>query len=261
MPDEVRISREGHLFIVTINRPAAHNALTPAMHQALADAFDIFAGDPELWVAILTGAGDKAFCAGSDLKIIATEGLILEAPWNGGYGGLVARFDLDKPVIAAVNGAALGGGFEIALACDLIIAAEHTKFGLPEPRVGLAAIAGGLHRLPRQIGLKKAMGLILTGESVGAREGERLGFVNEVCPTGGVLDTARRWAEKIMLGSPMAVRASKEAVGRGLAEPSVKQALARQAAYPSMLNMLQSADFIEGPKAYAAKMPPVWVGK
>lgn len=261
MSEHIRFDREGALCIVTIDRPEAYNALTPAMHQALGAAFDDFANDPSLRVAIVTGAGSKAFCAGSDLKVIAAEGLILEAPWPGGYGGLAGRFDLDKPVIAAVNGAALGGGFEIALACDLIVAAENASFGLPEPRVGVVAIAGGLHRLPRQIGLKKAMGMILTGESIDAREGEHLGFVNEVCPPGGALDVARRWAGKIMLGSPGAIRASKELVRRGLDEPSLAHALSRQFDYPATIEMLNSADFLEGPKAYAAKRAPAWRGK
>ena len=129
--------------------------------------------------------------------------------------GLTSRFDCDKPIIAAVNGVAMGGGFEIALACDLIIASENATFALPEPRVGLAALAGGVHRLPRQIGLKRAMGMILTARHVSAKEGLELGFVNEVVPAGEALAAAERWAETIAKNSPMSIRASKQAIQRG----------------------------------------------
>ena len=174
---------EGHLFLVTIDRPEVYNALHPMANQELADAFDRFAADPELWVAIITGAGDKAFSAGNDLKyhaeLRAKTGGRPHAPAKG-FGGLANRHDLDKPVIAAVNGVAMGGGFEIALACDIIIASDRAKFALPEPRVGLAAGAGGMQRLSRQIPLKKAMGMMLTGRHVSAQEGYELGFVTAV---------------------------------------------------------------------------------
>jgi len=152
---------EGHLLIVTINRPEVMNALHPMANQELSDIFDEFAANPELWVAIVTGAGDKAFSAGNDLKyhaeLRAKTGGRPHAPPKG-FGGLTNRHDLDKPVIAAVNGVAMGGGFEIALACDLIIASDRARFALPEPRVGLAAGASGMQRLSRTIPLKKAMG-------------------------------------------------------------------------------------------------------
>ena len=150
------------------------------------DALDAFAADAEQRVCVLTGAGERAFCAGSDLKYAAGSDAGLSAGKRAyprsGYGGIAERFDLTKPVIAAVNGVALGGGFEIVLACDLVIAAETALFGLPEPLVGAIALGGGLHRLPRQIGLKPALGIILTGRKVGAAEGKTLGFVNEVVP-------------------------------------------------------------------------------
>ena len=159
-----------------------YNALHIDAHFELNKVFDDFSADPEQWVAIVTGAGDKAFCAGNDLKWQAAGG---KRGWDkGGFAGLTSRFDCDKPIIAAVNGVAMGGGFEIALACDLIIASENATFALPEPRVGLAALAGGVHRLPRQIGLKRAMGMILTARHVSAKEGLELGFVNEVVPAG-----------------------------------------------------------------------------
>ena len=153
-----KVDRKGPVTIVTLSRPEVYNALHTDAHFELNRVFNDFAADPEQWVAIVTGAGDKAFCAGNDLKWQAAGG---KRGWDtGGFAGLTSRFDCDKPIIAAVNGVAMGGGFEIALACDLIVAAENARFALPEPRVGLAALAGGLHRLPRQIGLKHAMGMM-----------------------------------------------------------------------------------------------------
>ena len=177
--------RDGHLLIVTINRPERMNALHPPGNHEMAAVFDEFQSDPDLWVAIVTGAGERAFCAGNDLRFQVEHGRKPQPATH--FGGLTARFDLDKPVIAAVNGVAMGGGFEIALACDILVAAENAVFALPEPRVGLAALAGGLHRLSRQIPMKRAMGMILTGRRVTAAEGYQLGFVTEVVPEGEAL--------------------------------------------------------------------------
>src|SRR5579859_7291729 len=166
------VERDGRITLITLNRPQVLNALHPPAHLELAAIFDEFSADPTQWVAILTGSGKRAFCAGSDLKVPpASDTRVQGLAPGAGFGGLTARFDLNKPVIAAVNGLAMGGGFELALACDLIVAAENATFALPEPKVGLAALAGGLLRLPRQIGLKQAMGLILTGRRVSAAEG------------------------------------------------------------------------------------------
>jgi enoyl-CoA hydratase/carnithine racemase len=256
----VGVERDGPLTIITINRPQAMNALTREMHQELADVFDDFAADPAQWIGILTGAGERAFCAGSDLKQIASGEMPRSMNWSGGYAGLVSRLELNKPLIAAVNGVAMGGGFELALACDLIIAADRAQFGLPEPRVGVAAVGGGLHRLPRQIGLKRAMDLILTGRKVSAAEGYAMGFVNEVVPAAELMAAAKRWAAEILRCSPMAIRASKDGVQRGADEATLADALAHQLDYPGLRAMWESEDYREGPAAFAAKRVPVWKG-
>jgi len=253
------VEREGAVTLITLNRPDFRNALHSPAHFELDAVFNEFAADPEQWVAIITGAGDKAFCTGQDLKYQAA-GNRLSFP-SSGFGGLTSRFDLNKPIIAAVNGAALGGGMEIALACDIVIAAEDAVFALPEPRVGVAALAGGLHRLPRQIGLKQAMALILTGRKVDAREAQGLGFVNEVVAPGELLAAAQRWAQEIIACSPMSVRASKEAVMKGLDEASLDAALEAQLRYPAVRALFRSSDFKEGPKAFAEKRKPQWKGE
>src|ERR1700690_2051761 len=254
-----KVTRKGPVTIVTLSRPEVYNALHTDAHFELDRVFDDFSADPEQWVAIITGAGDKAFCAGNDLKWQAAGG---KRGWDkGGFAGLTARFDCDKPLIAAVNGVAMGGGFEIALACDLIIAAETAVFALPEPRVGLAALAGGLHRLPREIGTKRALGMILPGPRVSAAEGKELGFVNEVVPAAQLMATVKERAKQIMELSPMSVRASKQAVYRGLMEASIGDALMNQNKYPAVAAMYQSEDLREGPRAFAEKRAPQWKGR
>lgn len=262
-PKACIVEREGHLTIVTINRPGAMNALDPDTNAELAEVFDDFAADPEQWVAIITGAGDRAFSSGNDLKETArrmARGVPLETP-IAGFGGLTSRFDLDKPVIAAVNGIAMGGGFEIALAADLIIAADTAVFALPEPKVGLAALAGGLLRLPLHLGRKQAMGMILTSRRVTAQEGLAMGFVNEVTAPDQLMTAARRWASLIMDASPMSIRASKAIVNRGADEPSLEAAYKAQTSYPAARALFKSEDMREGPRAFAEKRPPNWKGR
>lgn len=249
--------RDGKVLKVTINRPERMNSLHPPANFELEKIFDAFEADDELWVAIITGAGERAFSAGNDLKWQA-EGNKMEVPKTG-FAGLTARYGMTKPVIAAVNGVAMGGGFEIALACDLIIASENASFALPEPKVGLAALAGGLHRLPRQIPVKQAMGMILTGRTVPAAEGQTLGFVNEVVPADGLMDAAMGWAKQIEACSPMSIRASKQSVYAGLDEASLQKAF--EGKYPAVMDLFKSEDLIEGPRAFAEKRAPVWKGR
>lgn len=251
------VTREGPLLIVEINRPEKMNALHPPASKELGEIFDAFAQDESLWAAIITGAGDRAFSAGNDLRYQAEGGEMFSVP--SGFGGLTNRYDLKKPVIAAVNGVAMGGGFEIALACDLIIASDTARFALPEPKVGLAALAGGLHRLPRQIGLKRAMGMILTGRHVLAEEGRELGFVNAVVPQAELMDEARRWAGMIGECSPMSIRASKEAVMGGLDIANYEEAFKTR--FPAIVDLFNSEDFIEGPLAFSEKRKPEWKGR
>ncbi len=258
MPEFSRVERDGRLLIVTMNRPKVLNALHPPANLELTKVFDEFCADPDLWVAIITGEGGRAFCAGNDLKYQVESGAKLEIPPLG-FAGLTSRFDNAKPVIAAVNGVALGGGFEIALAADLIVAADTATFALPEPRVGLAALAGGIHRLPRQISLKNAMGMLLTGRRVSAEEGQRLGFVNEVVPAAELLAAARRWADQIIECSPLSVRASKQAALEGLDKSSLEEAI--HSRYEGLVAMIKSEDFIEGPRAFTEKRKPNWKGR
>ena len=249
------VKREEKLTVISINRPTVYNALHSEAHFEFDAVFDDFAADPEQWVAIITGTGDKAFCAGNDLKYQAAGGS-RERP-NSGFGGLTQRFNLEKPVIAAVNGFAMGGGFEIALACDLIIASDNAVFALPEPRVGLAALAGGLHRLPRMIPQKQALGMILTGRRVTAKEGQELGFVNEVTSQADLMTAAKRWSKMMLECSPMSLRASKQAVYSGFDKPSLQDAIG--SSYPAVQSLYKSADFVEGPKAFSEKRAPNWI--
>jgi enoyl-CoA hydratase/carnithine racemase len=254
--------KRDHIAYITLNRPEVLNALHAAAHMELREIWDDFDVDPNLWVAIFSAAGDRSFSAGNDLKVTAagdraTGGPAPRYQGKGGFGGITQRYDLWKPVICAVNGWAMGGGCELALACDIIVAADHARFGLPEPRVGLVAGAGGVQRLPRQLPLKVAMGMMLTGKPISAQRAYEVGLVNEVVPLAQLLPTAERWAREIMECAPLAVRGSKEAATRGLELP-LETAIVRP--YANVQAQMASEDRIEGPRAFAERRKPEWKG-
>ena len=252
----VKYEKSGRIAKITLNRPEVMNALHEPCHGEMEQIWNDFIADDGLWVAILTGAGDKAFSAGNDLKATATQG-VPKLPTTG-FAAITSRYDLAKPVIAAVNGFALGGGFEIALSCDIIIAAEHARFGLPEPKVGLMAAAGGVHRLPRHIPLKIAMGYMLTGRHMTAAEAHRWGVVNEVVPAAQLMPTAERWANEIAECSPLSVRTTKRVTMENL-HRSVAEAMQHAASVEREL--FRSEDAKEGPMAFAQKRKPNWKGR
>ncbi len=253
-----RLDRAGHVLTITIDRPEALNALHLDAHVELSRAFDLYATDPELRVAVITGAGDRAFCVGTDLKSLAQTGSY--AYPYGGFAGITKRFDLFKPVIAAVNGLCLGGGVEILAACDLAVAAEHAQFGLPEPRVGLAALGGGaLQRLARTLPMKEAMGLVLTARRMGAAEAQRIGLVNDVVPMAELAARTRALVDELLACAPLALEASKQVMMQSLDEPGLEAAMNRR--YPAAERMLASEDAKEGPRAFAEKRKPRWQGR
>jgi crotonobetainyl-CoA hydratase len=256
-----RYEKRGRIAYVTLNRPEVLNALHHEAHLELRAIFEDFKADEDAWIAIVTGAGERAFSAGNDLKVTAARSARGESPSAArpAFGGITSGFECPKPLIAAVNGVALGGGFEIALACDIIVAAEHARFGLPEPRVGLMAGAGGIHRLVRQAPLKQAMGLLLTGRQITAQEALRLGLVNEVVPLTDLLPAAERWAAAILEASPVSVRLTKEAALEGLGL-TVEEAMRRDRELRAP-RLYASADYVEGPRAFAEKRPPRWQGR
>jgi len=254
----VLVEREGAILWITINRPASLNALNPLAHREVSAALDTFAAEPELRVAVLTGAGDRAFCVGSDLKSRAERNADDHPPT--GFAGISHRFDLPKPVIAAVNGLALGGGTEIVAACDMAIAADHAEFSLPEPRVGLAALGGGgLQRLARNMPLKHAMDLVLTGRRIGAAEAKAMGLINDAVPAAELKARVRQVAEMIIAGAPLAIEASKQVMLESLEMGSLQGSL--RAIYPAAQRMLASEDAKEGQRAFVEKRKPRWQGR
>jgi enoyl-CoA hydratase/carnithine racemase len=260
MPSEFIVTAaEGGVFTVTVDRPAKMNALLPEMHMALDEAFDRFAGDDTLQVCVVKGAGDRAFCAGSDLTAFKSDG---GSPYpKTGYAGIAQRYDLTKPVIAAVNGLCLGGGFELALSCDMIVASDRAVFGLPEPKVGLIAIGGGIHRLVRQVGLKQAMGPLVTGRNISAAEGLAMGFVSQLVAAEDLDLAVAELCREILACAPLAVQLTKQLALWGLDQPTLAGALAGQVEEPAFRRWMASEDAREGPKAFAEKREPQWTGR
>ena len=256
---EVRTERRERILVVTIDRPKA-NAIDAATSRALGDAFIGFRDDPELWVAIVTGAGDRFFSAGWDLKAAAAGDS--EDFGEGGFAGLTEIFVLEKPVIAAVNGWAAGGGFELALACDLIVAARSARFALPEVTRGLVADAGGVLRLPKRLPRAVAMEMLLTGRPMDAGEALERGLINEVVEPERLLAAARELAERIIAAAPLAVRAVKATV-LATEELSVEDGYAamRDGSIPALARALESEDALEGPRAFAEGRDPKWRGE
>ena len=252
--------RRGHVLIVTINRPEARNAVNAAVHVGIGTALETAEADPEIRAVVITGAGDKSFCAGADLVALSRgESLAPSDPdqlaW--GFAGMVSH-PISKPIIAAVNGFAFGGGCEIALMSDIIVAADHAQFGLPEVKVGLFAAAGGAFRLAQQMPRKLAMEHMLTGDPIPAARAAQFGLVNHVVPLAELMPTALALADKIAANAPLSVQASKR-VALGIQDGRIAadvpywehNTLERSA-------LMRSEDAREGPRAFAEKRKPEW---
>jgi enoyl-CoA hydratase len=249
----VELERRDHIAILTLNRPEARNAISPEVSRTMATLLDEVEADPALRAVVLTGRGE-VFSAGADLKVVAQGNANDIARGKGGFAGIVTR-DFPKPLIAAVNGPALAGGFEIVLSCDLVVAAEGARFGIPEVKRGLMAAAGGLIRLPKRIPLAIALELAMTGDPIDAPRALQLGLVNRVVPAGQVIDEAIALAERIGENSPIAVRNSRRLV-REAAEMSEADGWRRT--IELMMPVFESGDAIEGATAFAEKRPPIW---
>lgn len=252
---------EAHVAWVTIDRQHVANALDGESEAELRRIWEELEGRRDIWAAVLTGAGDRAFCAGSDMSAAAvslsgTDYWLQERP--GGFGGIAARRTLDIPVIAAVNGHALGGGMEMVLGCDIVIAAEEARLGLPEPTVGRLPLDGGIYLLSRQLPHHLALGILLTGRQVPAAEMARYGLVNEVVPRAELRSAVDRWLEQILRCAPLSLRAIKQMIQRSEGLP-VAQALRLK--HPALMESLASRDSQEGVRAFQEKRKPEWSGE
>lgn len=256
----VLTERDGHILIVTINRPEARNAVNQAVHVGIGEALAAAEEDREIRVVIITGAGDASFCAGADLKALARGEKLwpddpVQAAW--GFAGFV-QHSIGKPIIAAVNGFALGGGTELVLASDLAISVETAQFGLPEVKRGILAGAGGAFRLVEQLPHKVAMEILLTGDPISAMRALELGLINQVVPAEDLMRSAKALASRIAVNAPLSVQASKR-IARGIADGEIAADAAKwQATRREGAIVMRSDDGREGPRAFAEKRTPIW---
>ena len=260
--ENILYEKRDRIATITINRPDRMNALDPRTHVEMWDAWNDFKNDDNLWVAILTGAGDRSFSAGNDLVATARSSRgptsASNLPRDVPFGGNTRRLELWKPTIAAINGYCLAGGLEIALACDIRIAAEHAQFGLPEVTWAIIPGAGGTQRLPRSLPVGVAMDMVLTAERIDAQAALRWGLISRLVPADQLMPTAQKMAETICTRGPLAVRAAKEAMVRG-ANMSIEQGLAVEWLFARQIAQTQDAK--EGPRAFAEKRPPSFEGR